>query len=57
MPGQSYNAATVTGLAVGTIARAIARRFGAVETPVLLDVDEVAAELGEWARDMPWISK
>jgi nucleoside-diphosphate-sugar epimerase len=49
-PCESYNAATVAGLAVGTIARAIARRFGAVETPVLHDVDEVAAELGEWAR-------
>jgi nucleoside-diphosphate-sugar epimerase len=49
-PGQSYNAAAVEGLPVGIIARAIARRFGADETPVLREVDAVAAELGEWAR-------
>lgn len=50
MPGQSYNAAAVAGLPVGLIARAIARRFGADETPMLRDVNAVAAELGEWAR-------
>jgi nucleoside-diphosphate-sugar epimerase len=49
-PGQSYNAAAIAGVPVGTIARAIARRFGANETPQIGDVDAIASELGEWAR-------
>lgn len=50
MPGRSYNAATIPGLAVGKIARAVARHIGADEAPVLRDADAMAAELGEWAR-------
>lgn len=49
-PGGCYNAAAIDGLPVGAIARAIARRFGADETPVPRAVDAAAAELGEWAR-------
>jgi nucleoside-diphosphate-sugar epimerase len=49
-PGESYNAAAAEGVPVGAIARAVARRFGADETPMPRGVDEAAAELGEWAR-------
>lgn len=49
-PGQSFNGAAVDGVPVGAIARAIARRFGADETPLVRDVDAAVAELGEWAR-------
>ena len=49
-PGESYNAAAAEGVPVGAIARAVARRFGADETPVPRGVDEAAAEWGEWAR-------
>lgn len=49
-PGESYNAAAADGVPVDAIARAIARRFGADETPAPRGVDEAVAELGEWAR-------
>jgi nucleoside-diphosphate-sugar epimerase len=49
-PGASYNAAAAERVPAGAIARAVARWFGADETPVPRDVDEAAAELGEWAR-------
>ena len=49
-PGEAYNAAAVEGVPVREIARAVARRFGADGAPVPRDVDEAAAELGEWAR-------
>lgn len=50
-PGESYNGAAVEGLAVGALARAIAKRHG---TPTcrlrLVDADTAAREKGEWAR-------
>ena len=49
-PGASYNAAAVAGLSVGAIARAVARRLGVNQTPLLQGVDDAVAELGEWAR-------
>lgn len=49
-PGTSYNAAATAGMPVGAIARAIAQRVGADETPEVRDIDAAAAELGEWAR-------
>jgi len=50
-PGESYIGAAVEGLPVGRIARAFARRFNAKhETPEIISVDAIAAELGEWAR-------
>jgi nucleoside-diphosphate-sugar epimerase len=48
--GTSYNAAVGEGMPVGSIARAIANRFGVSEAPILRSADEVAAELGDWAR-------
>jgi nucleoside-diphosphate-sugar epimerase len=50
-PGESYIGAAVDGLAVGRIARAFARRFGASnEAPEIISEDATAAEFGEWAR-------
>jgi nucleoside-diphosphate-sugar epimerase len=41
----------VEGLAVGRIARAFAKRFGTrQQQPQIISGDEIAAELGEWAR-------
>jgi nucleoside-diphosphate-sugar epimerase len=49
--GSSYIGAAIEGLAVGCIARAFARRFGARrEAPLIVSADTIAAELGEWAR-------
>ena len=45
----SFIGASIDGLAVGAIARAFAKRFGAPEA-VVVSADAVAAELGEWAR-------
>lgn len=51
VPGRSYNGAAVPGVAVGTIAAAIARHFGhARTTPAVLSADAAAARLGAWAR-------
>ncbi|HTZ77250.1 MAG TPA: NAD-dependent epimerase/dehydratase family protein [Stellaceae bacterium] len=50
-PGSSYNGVAVEGLAVGRIARAIARRFKTPSAiPEIMTVEEIAAEHGEWAR-------
>lgn len=50
-PGETYNGATIEGMAVGTLARAIARRHG---TPAcrlrIVDADDIARKKGEWAR-------
>jgi nucleoside-diphosphate-sugar epimerase len=50
-PRSSYIGAAIDGLAVGRIARAFARRFGtADQNPKVVSVDEIASELGDWAR-------
>jgi nucleoside-diphosphate-sugar epimerase len=48
--GASYIGASVEALAVGEIARAFAKRYGAAETLQTVSADAIAAELGEWAR-------
>ncbi|MCI0431217.1 MAG: NAD-dependent epimerase/dehydratase family protein [Rhodospirillales bacterium] len=48
--GSMYNGAAVEGVAVGTLARAVARRYGGAECKLsVIGADEAAAE-GEWAR-------
>jgi nucleoside-diphosphate-sugar epimerase len=48
---QSYIGSAIDGLTVGRIARAFARRFGALDFKAqIVSADEIAAELGEWAR-------
>lgn len=50
-PGRSYNGAALSGVAVGTIAAAVARHFGHARTsPAAVSADAAAARLGEWAR-------
>jgi nucleoside-diphosphate-sugar epimerase len=51
-PGRSiWIGAADDGVAVGRIARAFARRFGArTEDPHIISADAAAAEWGEWAR-------
>jgi nucleoside-diphosphate-sugar epimerase len=50
-PGSSYIGAAVDGLQVGDIARAFARRFGLPnQAPRIISADQIAGELGEWAR-------
>ncbi len=51
-PAQSsYIGAAIEGLAVGSIARAFAKRFGTRHPgPQIVSIDATAAELGEWAR-------
>jgi nucleoside-diphosphate-sugar epimerase len=47
----SYIGAATEGLAVGRIARAFAKRFGArQQEPEIISAVAIAAELGEWAR-------
>ena len=49
--GSSYIGAAIEGLEVGRIARAFARRFGQVDqAPEIISADQVACELGAWAR-------
>ena len=48
-PSDSYNGTAIEGLAVGEIARAIARRHGNSEVPSVISVAEIVAELGGWA--------
>lgn len=47
--GASYNGAAIDGLPVGSIVRAIARRFGLPKLQIV-SADAIAAEKGEWAR-------
>jgi nucleoside-diphosphate-sugar epimerase len=50
-PGESYLGVAVDGLAVGRIARAYARRFRTPHAdPEVISADDIAAELGSWAR-------
>jgi nucleoside-diphosphate-sugar epimerase len=47
----SYIGAAIEGLAVGRIARALAKRFGTRrQMPQIISTDAIAAELGAWAR-------
>jgi nucleoside-diphosphate-sugar epimerase len=47
----SYIGAAIEGLAVGRIARALAKRFGTRHPePQIISTDAITAELGEWAR-------
>lgn len=48
--GASYNGAAVEGLAVGRIARAMARRYGVPEDPEVIPVAQIVAELGSSAE-------
>ncbi len=50
--GAAYNGATVDSVPVGEIARAMSRRAGHSAPPAIQTTDEVAAELGEWARGL-----
>jgi len=48
---QSYIGSAIDAVTVGRIARAFARRFGATDFKAqIVSADEIAAELGEWAR-------
>jgi nucleoside-diphosphate-sugar epimerase len=48
---ESYIGSAVDGLSVGSIARAFARRHGGIDREIqIVSVDEITAELGEWAR-------
>ncbi len=50
-PGTVFNGAAVAGLTVGTLACAIARRFGFLAPEMrIVSADALAAEKGEWAR-------
>jgi nucleoside-diphosphate-sugar epimerase len=50
-PRQTYIGAAIVGVPVGRIARAFARRFGTPEIePQEQSADQLAAELGEWAK-------
>lgn len=50
-PGESYIGAAIDAFPVGRIVRAYARRFGTPGLePEIVSVDEIAAELGAWAR-------
>jgi nucleoside-diphosphate-sugar epimerase len=49
--GASYNGAAVAGLPVGSIVRAIARRFGLTAAELrIVSANAAAVEHGEWAR-------
>jgi len=50
-PRETYIGAAIDAMPVGRIARAFARRFGTRNLdPEVISEDEIAAELGEWAR-------
>jgi nucleoside-diphosphate-sugar epimerase len=50
-PGESYIGAAIDGMPVGQIARAFAQRFRTPsEMPETISEDDVASELGNWAR-------
>jgi nucleoside-diphosphate-sugar epimerase len=49
--GESYIGSAISGLSVGSIARAFARRHGGIDRELdVIPVDTIAAELGDWAR-------
>lgn len=50
-PGESYIGAAIEGMPIGRIARAYAQRYGTRRSdPEVISADQIAAELGEWAR-------
>ena len=50
-PRESYIGAAIEGMPVGRIARAYAQRYGTrLPDPEVISADQIAAELGEWAR-------
>jgi nucleoside-diphosphate-sugar epimerase len=49
-PGASYNGAAVDGIPVAALARAMARRAGIASTPLVRQIEEAVAEVGEWVR-------
>jgi nucleoside-diphosphate-sugar epimerase len=51
LPRRSYIGATIEGLPVGRIARAVARKFRIRKlSPEIISADLIAEELGSWAR-------
>ncbi|MGO9634880.1 MAG: hypothetical protein ACLPX1_13440 [Steroidobacteraceae bacterium] len=49
--GESYIGAAINGVPVGRIARAYAHRYGTRRSdPEVISANQIAAELGEWAR-------
>lgn len=51
VPRESYIGSAINGLSVGSIARAFARRHGGIDRELdIVAADEIAAELGDWAR-------
>lgn len=48
--GASYLGVAISGMRIGRLARAIARRFAVPESPETVSAEEIAAELGSWAR-------
>lgn len=48
--GESYNGAAIDSIAVGMLARAMARRVGAEPIPLVRPIEEAVSDLGEWAR-------
>ena len=48
--GDAFNVSTVDGMRVGTIARAVAKRFDVDPNPVVRTVASAQAELGDWAE-------
>lgn len=48
--GRAYNGAAIESMPVGVLAMAMARRAGVLAPPLIRSLDEVAADLGEWAR-------
>jgi len=50
-PRESYIGSAIDGLRVGRIAQAFAQRFAVVDRGIrIVTLDQIAAELGEWAR-------
>lgn len=49
IPGESYNVCSEQGVKVGDIAAEFTKRFKCEKEPLILTVEEVIAEHGEWA--------
>jgi nucleoside-diphosphate-sugar epimerase len=47
--GDVYNAATIEGVPIGLMTRAIARRLGIEQAPVVCDVESIRSEFGDTA--------
>jgi len=48
--GDSFNAATNHGVAIGKLTRTIARRLGVSSTPIACDIETAKREMGSWAE-------